>query len=172
MPVWSDDIQHFDELYAVSDLHMGGLGSSAQIFNAGPELASLLDYLRTRSGKVAVVINGDMVDFLAEPDARSFDPEGATRKLDRIAGDPAFQPVWNALKKIDHAKRRRLIITLGNHDLELALPWVREHLLGLLAGDDDAARQGVLEFRAADFSAVSATPPFCACMATKSTTGT
>ena len=43
-------------------------------------------------------------------------------------------PVWKALKKFVRTKDRRLIITLGNHDLELALPWVREHLLGLIAG--------------------------------------
>jgi hypothetical protein len=37
-------------------------------------------------------------------------------------------------------KNRLLIITLGNHDLELALPWVREQLLAELSGGDDAAR--------------------------------
>jgi UDP-2,3-diacylglucosamine pyrophosphatase LpxH len=140
VPVWFDNIQQFDELYSVSDLHMGGLGPGAQIFDSGPELAKLIDHLRTKPGKVGVVINGDMVDFLAEPDAKPFDPEGAIHKLDRIAGDPAFQPVWKALQKLVRTKGRRLIITLGNHDLELALPWVREHLLDLLAGDDDAAR--------------------------------
>ena len=93
---------------------------------------------------VALVINGDMVDFLAEPGAEAFDPGGAIQKLDRIAGDAAFAPVWKALKKFVRTKDRRLIITLGNHDLELALPWVREHLLGLIAGDDDAARGRVV----------------------------
>lgn len=144
MPVWFDNIQQFDELYSVSDLHMGGLGPGAQIFDSGPELAKLIDHLRTKPGKVGVVINGDMVDFLAEPDAKPFDPEGAIHKLDRIAGDPAFEPVWKALQKLVRTKGRRLIITLGNHDLEFALPWVREHLLDLLAGDDDAARGRVV----------------------------
>ena len=144
MPAWLDSIQQFDELYSVSDLHMGGLDAGAQIFDSGAELGKLVDHLRTKPGRIGLVINGDMVDFLAEPDAKSFDTEDATHKLDRIAGDPAFEPVWNALKKFVRTKGRRLIVTLGNHDLELALPWVREHLLDLLAGDDDAARGRVV----------------------------
>jgi UDP-2,3-diacylglucosamine pyrophosphatase LpxH len=140
VPAWSHNIQQFDELYSVSDLHMGGAGPGAQIFKSGPELAKLIEFLQTKPGKVALVINGDMVDFLAEPGAKAFDPDGAIQKLDRIAGDIAFAPVWKALKKFVRTKGRRLIITLGNHDLELALPWVREHLLDLIAGDDDAAR--------------------------------
>jgi UDP-2,3-diacylglucosamine pyrophosphatase LpxH len=144
VPAWSDNIPRFDELYSVSDLHMGGAEPGSQIFNSGPELAGLIEFLRAKPGMVALVINGDMVDFLAEPGAKAFDPDGAIQKLDRIAGDAAFAPVWKALKKFVRTKDRRLIITLGNHDLELALPWVREHLLGLIAGDDDAARGRVV----------------------------
>src|SRR5262249_53909318 len=39
---------------------------------------------------------------------------------------------------------RRLIITLGNHDLELALPWVREHFLNTLSAGDPAARSRIM----------------------------
>jgi hypothetical protein len=152
VPVWSDSIPQFDELYSVSDLHMGGLGAGAQIFDSGRELGRMIDHLRTKPGRVALVINGDTVDFLAEPDAKSFDPNGATLKLERIAGDSSFKPVWIALKKFVRAKGRRLIITLGNHDLELALPWLRTRLLDLLAGDDDATRgRTVLAFDGAGF---------------------
>jgi UDP-2,3-diacylglucosamine pyrophosphatase LpxH len=144
VPVWSDSIPQFDELYSVSDLHMGGLGAGGQIFDSGHELGGLIEHLRTKPGKVALVINGDTVDFLAEPDAKSFDPDGAISKLVRISADRSFEPVWTALKKFVRTKGRRLIITLGNHDLELALPWVRLHLLDLLAGDDDAARGRIM----------------------------
>jgi Calcineurin-like phosphoesterase len=148
VPVWFDSIPQFDELYSVSDLHMGGdvhaADPSPQIFKSGPELAGLIGHLKTKPGKVALVINGDMVDFLAEPGATAFDPEGAVEKLTRIAKDPAFAPVWLALTDFVSAEGRHLIITLGNHDLELSLPWVREHLLDLLAGNDDAARGRIL----------------------------
>jgi UDP-2,3-diacylglucosamine pyrophosphatase LpxH len=133
-------LPRFDELYAISDLHMGGQGPS-QIFNCGPQLAAFIDYVRLRDAKtVALVINGDLVDFLAEPNAMAFDPGGAIGKLDRIVADVAFAKVWEALRKFVKAKERRLVITLGNHDLELALPWVREHLVSLLTNHDERAR--------------------------------
>lgn len=137
------DLPSFDELYVISDLHLGG-APGFQIFDSGPALARLIDHLRTgrpADREVALVINGDFVDFLAERPASYFDPEGAVQKLDRIAGDKtAFAPVFAALKKFVSSKCRFLAITLGNHDLELALPWVRNHLLGLLSGNDEAAR--------------------------------
>jgi UDP-2,3-diacylglucosamine pyrophosphatase LpxH len=144
VPAWFDSIPQFDELYSVSDLHMGGLGTGAQIFNSGKELAALIDHLRAKPGKIVLVINGDMVDFLAEPNAKAFDPEGANDKLSRIAADDSFKPVFDALNRFVRTKDHRLVITLGNHDLELALPWVREHFLDLLAGDNDAARGRIM----------------------------
>jgi hypothetical protein len=139
--VASDNIPRFDELYSVSDLHMGGR-TGFQIFASGQELAALIEHVRTRDqgSKIAFVINGDAVDFLAEPDAKAFDPAGAVAKLTRIMDDPAFKPAWDALRSFVRTERRHLIITLGNHDLELALPWVRTHFLTLLAGDDESAR--------------------------------
>jgi UDP-2,3-diacylglucosamine pyrophosphatase LpxH len=144
VPAWFDSIPQFDELYSVSDLHMGGLGTGAQIFSSGKELAALIDHLGTKKGKIVLVINGDMVDFLAEPNARAFDPEGANSKLSRIATDDSFKPVFDALSRFAGTPGHRLVITLGNHDLELALPWVREHFLDLLSGGDDAARGRIL----------------------------
>lgn len=136
----SYDLPTFDELFSISDLHMGGR-PGFQIFNSGKELAAFIDHVRTRpAAKIVLVINGDLVDFLAEPDAVAFDPVGAGHKLDRIAGDPAFAMVWTALQKFLRAKDRQLVVTLGNHDLELALPWMRDRLVTLLAGGDERAR--------------------------------
>ena len=45
-----------------------------------------------------------------------------------------------ALTEFAKTKNRHLAITLGNHDLELALPWVREHFKDRLSGGNDAAR--------------------------------
>ncbi len=133
----------FDELYVISDLHLGGMPGS-QIFDSGAALVRLVEHLRTgrpADREVALVINGDFVDFLAERPAAYFDPGGAVQKLNRIADDkPAFAPVFVALKKFVGTKCRSLVVTLGNHDLELALPWVRNHLLGLLSGNNEAAR--------------------------------
>jgi UDP-2,3-diacylglucosamine pyrophosphatase LpxH len=153
VPAWSDNVPEFDELYSVSDLHMGGDKPDAQIFDSGTKLADLIKFIGAKPGKVALVINGDMVDFLAEPGAKAFDPGGAVDKLDRIAKkDPSFIPVWEALTEFVKTTKQHLIVTLGNHDLELALPWVRNHLLDLIAGNDDAARgRIVLSFDGAGF---------------------
>lgn len=135
-----EQLPEFDELYSISDLHMGGR-AGFQIFNSGDALAAFIEHLRTLpAANVALVINGDLVDFLAEPDAIAFDPAGAVRKLDRIVGDAAFAASWKALTKFVRTKGRHLAITLGNHDLELALPWVRDHLSELLTGADERAR--------------------------------
>jgi len=80
------------------------------------------------------------VDFLAQPPALPFDPEGAADKLAAIAEDSAFKPIFCALRTFTATENRQLIVNLGNHDLELALPWVREALTTILSGGDRAAR--------------------------------
>ena len=130
-----------DEVHVVSDLHLGG-ADGFQIFGAGAELARFVDHLAGQPAgrRVALVINGDFVDFLAEAPSAYFDPAGATAKLDRVVGDPAFAAVFAALQRFTAAADRILVVNLGNHDLELALPWVREHLLDILCGGIEAAR--------------------------------
>jgi UDP-2,3-diacylglucosamine pyrophosphatase LpxH len=131
----------FEQLSVISDLHIGG-EEGFQIFGQGPLLARYLDDLRQDSPKKsALVINGDTVDFLAEPAAKAFDPLTATAKLDRISTDKLFKAVWDALRR--YVKARHLVITLGNHDLELALPWVKQHFLDLLTDGDDSARSRI-----------------------------
>jgi UDP-2,3-diacylglucosamine pyrophosphatase LpxH len=131
----------FDELYVVSDLHLGG-EEDFQIFDRGDALAGLIDFLaaRRKDSRVVLVLNGDIVDFLAEPGSKYLDPEGAVDKLKRIRRDPAFARVWQRLAAFVRAPNRRLVLVLGNHDVELALPPVRGHLAEVLCGQDDGAR--------------------------------
>jgi UDP-2,3-diacylglucosamine pyrophosphatase LpxH len=134
------DVPTFDSLYVVSDLHMGGSGSF-QIFRQGPLLA---DFIQRRAaegkGQVALVLNGDVVDFLAEQPFLYLDPPGAIRKLQRIMADQSFAMVWKALEDFVHTEGRHLVINVGNHDVELALPHVRHWLTETLSGGDDTAR--------------------------------
>lgn len=89
--------QSFDQLHVVSDLHFGGR-EGFQIFDQGRELAALVDLLATgKASKVGLVLNGDIVDFLAEDPPVYLDADGAVQKLQRIFADPAFQPCWEAL---------------------------------------------------------------------------
>jgi UDP-2,3-diacylglucosamine pyrophosphatase LpxH len=123
-----------DEAYVISDLHLGG-EPPFQMFREGPALAALIDGLSPAAppgSRRALVINGDFVDFLAERTAHHFDAEGAIRKLGRIASDDAFAPVFAALKRFIASPGNVLAITIGNHDVELALPWVRQALEQIL----------------------------------------
>lgn len=88
----------FHALHVVSDLHLGG-EQGFQIFDQGAVLKGLIEHLTKGPSEepVALVLNGDVVDFLAEPQARYLDPERAAGKLSRIIQDPAFAPVWAAL---------------------------------------------------------------------------
>ncbi|WP_248557285.1 metallophosphoesterase [Paraburkholderia terrae] len=133
-------IHHVDRLYVISDLHLGG-PPGFQIFGSSNELAGLIRLLADQDpdDEVALVINGDFVDFLAEEDATYFDPHGAIQKLERIAKDDTFRAVFEAFPYFLGKERRRLIVNLGNHDLELALPWVRERLVQILTGGQSAA---------------------------------
>jgi UDP-2,3-diacylglucosamine pyrophosphatase LpxH len=142
MAISASSLPAFDELHVVSDLHLGG-PAGFQIFNLGASFGRLVDHLRMRAGsdrRVGLLINGDLVDFLAERPFLHFDPDGAIDKLDRIVADGAFAPVWAALKQFAAASNCHLIVNLGNHDLELALPWVRARLLEILANGSPQAR--------------------------------
>ncbi|MDM0047941.1 metallophosphoesterase [Variovorax sp. J22R115] len=137
----------FDQLYVVSDLHFGG-DVGFQIFGSTDAMVWLIGELGRRdpAQQVALLINGDFIDFLAESDPRHFDPFGAITKLERIAQtDPTFEPIFAALRAFLDLPNRHLIVNLGNHDLELALPWVRRRLAELLVGeapeDGDATRR-------------------------------
>jgi len=151
----------FGEVHVVSDLHLGG-GQGAQIFDQGKELAGLILQLANQpassSEPLALVLNGDVVDFLAGDDALDFDPDHAVAKLDRIIADPSFNGVFRALSAFLGKPSHRLVIAIGNHDVELALPPVRWRLLQHLCrspdapgapGDSDGvdeARRGRIEF--------------------------
>ena len=56
-----------DSVYVISDLHLGGV-APRQMFGETAALAGFIDGLP--AGRCALVINGDFVDFLAEPPSR------------------------------------------------------------------------------------------------------
>ncbi len=139
----------FDRLYVVSDLHLGGR-PGFQIFCQGATLANTIRALAGAAPdqRTGLVLNGDIVDFLAEHPPKYLDPKGAIAKLKRIfAEDPgddqpdlAFAEVWKALKEFVATPKRDLVLVLGNHDVELALPPVVEWIKDSLSRGDPAAR--------------------------------
>lgn len=132
----------FDQLHIISDLHFGGQ-PGFQIFGSQAEMLWFINDLASRPAEhqIGLVINGDFIDFLAEHPQRHFDPEFALAKLKRIAlDDPTFAPIFAALRDFLRAPGRSLLLNLGNHDLELALPWVQTYLISLLSNDDPVLR--------------------------------
>lgn len=131
-----------DSLHVVSDLHLGG-APGFQIFGSTDELAWLIRRVaEPKPGRHGLVINGDFIDLLAEQPSQAFDPLGAAAKLDSIWA--RFEPVFEALRQLVQTPERLLILNLGNHDLELALPWVRAHLVQRLTDGDETAAARLL----------------------------
>jgi len=120
------------EVYVISDLHIGGepAGSNElrgfQINTHTHQLANFINLLARKSDKsVELVINGDLVDFLAETPWTAFEKHlpNVLIKLNNIFRREAH--VFNALKTFLQNSKHRLTLLLGNHDIELSLPHVR-----------------------------------------------
>lgn len=147
-------------LFIISDLHLGGRPDAPgepgaimpgfQICRAYHELVRFIDWVRasgkrTESEELELVINGDIVDFLAEDDFTeslrgaqiwTVKDEDAVAKLNRIserARDADGRGVFDALKDFLVAGHS-LTLLLGNHDVELSLPAVRRRLTTMLGG--------------------------------------
>jgi len=139
-------------VYVISDLHLGGVygqTSKGRGFRINTHVPELAEFVRQLAGsppdgpKLELIINGDVVDFLAEreavpPDWIPFtaDPDSACAKLEAIAARD--RPFFDALGAFLD-KNHRLTILTGNHDIELALPPVRRklrELIGVKPGHD------------------------------------
>jgi UDP-2,3-diacylglucosamine pyrophosphatase LpxH len=137
----------YDEIHIVSDLHMGGK-AGFQILRETARLAAFIGWVAKQhpAGRVALILNGDVIDTLAEEDNRGYIAvDNAVPVVERIIDDPAFAPVWAALAELVRTPGRSLVFILGNHDIELSLPPVQAAIFDRLAGDDPAAR-GRIEF--------------------------
>jgi len=135
-------------VFIVSDLHLGGApgegdrpGFQMCTRTARLRLAAFIHWVADQASNarvVRLVVAGDIVDFLAEEDARAAhgfsaftaDEHAAQHKLERIFKRTA--EVWDALAYA--ATRVRLTLMMGNHDVELALPGPRRALLARLNG--------------------------------------
>ncbi len=105
----------YDAVYSISDLHLSCCPGGADVALLSKAFAAMKARAPARK---ALVLNGDIVDFLDLPNARAFDPYGAAAKLDSCIR--ATKPFWDELA--DFSATGTVVLTLGNHDLELALP--------------------------------------------------
>jgi UDP-2,3-diacylglucosamine pyrophosphatase LpxH len=130
-----NDLPQFDDLHVISDLHMGGR-PGFQILRQTSRLAAYVDHLRLQAPErqVALVLNGDVFDTLAEEGSTYIAVETAVSVVTRIMDDASFKPVWDALAAFVQTPQRSLVFVIGNHDIEVALPpvqrLIRERLTG------------------------------------------
>jgi UDP-2,3-diacylglucosamine pyrophosphatase LpxH len=125
----------------VSDLHLGN-GGGFDVFAGGEALPALLD--RFSSTPARVILNGDTVDFLMNEDPLELDAARAREQARAISRDPASAAVLAALGRV-LAAGGEVIVRLGNHDVELALPEVQEVFRGALGQPAEVARRLVFE---------------------------
>jgi UDP-2,3-diacylglucosamine pyrophosphatase LpxH len=125
-------------VFVISDLHLGGAPGFQMCSRLGR--ADLARFIRWTAKQVStereteLVVNGDIVDFLAEQPFAAFtdDADALARKLGAILERTA--EVWDAFRAAREAGVR-LVLLLGNHDIELSLPVARA-LIAERLGDD------------------------------------
>lgn len=121
-----------NSLFVISDLHLGGEPGFQICSTEGQtRLADFIRYITAQKNTdqdVHLVLNGDIVDFLAEKEFSSFtnDDVAAREKLARIINNT--HQVWDSLRDLVAAEAR-LTVMLGNHDVELSLPSTRQLLM-------------------------------------------
>ena len=138
------------ELFIISDLHLGGTAPKpGSADRRGFRLCTQVDALakfiemvtkRCMSCATELVINGDFVDFLAQPQPRGDrwrpfldDPLLALDSLKEIAED--HKAIFDNLAAV-LAAGHRITLMLGNHDVELSFPMLRRWL-GYRLGDPE-----------------------------------
>ncbi len=136
-----DHFPEYDEIHVVSDLHMGG-SESFQIFRETKRLANYIRWVAGQrpGGRVALILNGDVIDTLAENITGYLAVDEAVSIVQRIMRDPSFGQIWDALADFVKVDGRTLIIVIGNHDIEIAFPTVQQAILNRLADQNLAAR--------------------------------
>ena len=135
------DLPAFDEVHVISDIHMGGK-PGFQILRETNRLANFIRWVATQrpDGRVALVLNGDVFDTLAEDIRGYVAVDEAVSTVQRIMDDASFSQIWNALGEFVQKDGRTLVVVIGNHDIEVAFPPVQRLILSRLAGDNLQAR--------------------------------
>lgn len=138
---------NFDVAYLVSDLHLGG-ERGQQMFSSAKAFKDFCKVIASEVKKgdaTLLLVNGDFVDFLAEKGASYWNGAHAASQLRGMSQRSGLKLVFDGLKHFVSKEGTRLVFVLGNHDIELALPDVREELVRLLTGGQER-RQARVEF--------------------------
>jgi len=122
-----------NDVVVISDTHLarrrGGAGENGQeLFQADEALEQFLTWVRSDVKDALLVLNGDILDYLAIPpdeEARAAvaDLSRLTERTSDIIQD--HQAVFDAMARLAASPRHQIVITGGNHDPELIFPSVQ-----------------------------------------------
>lgn len=137
----------YDEVHVISDIHMGGAEPSFQVLRETKRLAGYIQWVgqQNPAGQVALVLNGDVFDTLAEKSSDYIIVDRAVEVVSNIMVNPSFSGIWAALAAFVALERRSLVFIIGNHDVEISFPVVQRLIQQRLAGDD-LSRKARIEF--------------------------
>lgn len=113
----------------LSDLHLGN-GGVYDCYAGGTELCRLLER-EALLQPTRLICNGDTIDFLLNEDPLSLDRGRAVRQAQAAMALPENAAIWAQLGRVLQAGGE-VVIRLGNHDAELALPEVQAVLRSAL----------------------------------------
>lgn len=137
-----NEFAEYEEIHVISDIHMGGK-PGFQILRETQRLAEFIGWTTKQrpTERVALVLNGDVFDTLAEDISGYVAVDDGWRTLKRIIFDEtAFKPIWDALNAFVHTAHRTLVILIGNHDIEVSFPAAQRLILERLAAGNPEAK--------------------------------
>ena len=136
------EFAEYEEIHVISDIHMGGR-PGFQVLRETQRLADFIRWVAMQrpAERVALILNGDVFDTLAEDISGYVAVDDGWRTIRRIIFDePAFEPVWDALKEFVHTELRTLVIIIGNHDIEVSFPSVQRLIIERLTTGNAEAK--------------------------------
>lgn len=116
--------------FVLSDLHIG-VEDPESLFAGAAVLPRFLDKLVQRPAPVRLILNGDTFDFLVGEGEPVLHPQEAAAAMQRLVQSDIGEPLLRSLGLL-LARQGEVLIRLGNHDLELALPAVQAILRSAL----------------------------------------
>ncbi len=112
----------------LSDVHLGN-GRGYDIYAGGAELPELLDTWASRD--TTVIFNGDTFDYLMNEDPLRLKVSRAEEQTRAICRNRETAAVLRSVGKI-LAAGGQVVVRVGNHDIELAIPEVQKVIQGAL----------------------------------------
>lgn len=128
----------------VSDLHVGD-GGKLENFIYGPAFLRFLAELARRgseaNGRAELILNGDILDFLQIAPLSHGPWRDAVQKLDSAFA--AHSDIFDELGRFV-ANGHRLVVLVGNHDIELMFRTLQEKFIERIAGGTPSCRERIV----------------------------